>query len=67
MYKIKSYKKELTIEVPIRRAFVTVTYEVESRVRESRVQEGLVHVNAKKIKLTTSNSQLPPRYLIELI
>ena len=46
---MKSYKKELTFEVPTRRAFINITSEVESCVRESGVQEGLVLVNAMHI------------------
>lgn len=46
---MKSYKKELTLEVPTRRAFVNITSEVETCVRESGVREGLVLVNAKQI------------------
>ena len=46
---MKSYKKELTLEVPTRRAFVNITSEVETCVRESGVREGLVLVNAMHI------------------
>ena len=46
---MKSYKKELTFEVPTRRAFINITSEVESSVRESGVKEGLVLVNAMHI------------------
>jgi secondary thiamine-phosphate synthase enzyme len=44
-----SYRKELWFEVPTRRAFVKITREVESCVRESGVREGLVLVNAMHI------------------
>jgi secondary thiamine-phosphate synthase enzyme len=44
-----SYRKELWFEVPTRRAFVNITREVESCVRESGVREGLVLVNAMHI------------------
>jgi secondary thiamine-phosphate synthase enzyme len=44
-----SYRKELWLEVPTRRAFVNITREVESCVRESGVREGLVLVNAMHI------------------
>ena len=44
-----SYRKELWLEVPTRRAFVNITREVESCVRESGVLEGLVLVNAMHI------------------
>jgi secondary thiamine-phosphate synthase enzyme len=44
-----SYRKELWFEVPTRRAFVNITRDVESCVRESGVREGLVLVNAMHI------------------
>ena len=44
-----SYRKELWLEVPMRRAFVNITRDVESCVRESGVREGLVLVNAMHI------------------
>jgi secondary thiamine-phosphate synthase enzyme len=44
-----SYRKELWLEVPTRRAFVNITRDVESCVRESGVREGLVLVNAMHI------------------
>ena len=46
---MKSYKKELTFEVPNRRAFINITPQVEECLRESGVQEGLVLVNAMHI------------------
>ena len=46
---VKSYKKELTFEVPTRRAFINITSEVERGVMESGVEEGLVLVNAMHI------------------
>lgn len=46
---MKSYRKELWFNLPTRRAFVNITAEVESAVRESGVQEGLVLVNAMHI------------------
>ena len=46
---MKSYRKELWFEVPTRRAFLNITAQVESCVRESGVQEGLVLVNAMHI------------------
>ena len=45
---MKNYKKELTFEGPTRRAFINITSEVESSVRESGVREGLVLVNTKQ-------------------
>ncbi len=47
-YKMKSYKKELILEVSTRRAFINITPEVENCVRQSGVQEGLVLVNTKQ-------------------
>jgi secondary thiamine-phosphate synthase enzyme len=44
-----SYRKELWLEVPTRRAFVNITRDVESCVLESGVREGLVLVNAMHI------------------
>ena len=46
---MKSHRKELWFNVPSRRGFVNVTREVEAAVRESRVEEGLVLVNAMHI------------------
>lgn len=46
---MKSYRKELWFEVPTRRAFVNITRDVETCLRESGVREGLVLVNAMHI------------------
>lgn len=46
---MKSYRHELWIEVPTRRAFINITPQVEESVRESGVSEGLVLVNAMHI------------------
>ena len=46
---MKSFRKELWFEVPARRGFINITREVESCLRESGVQEGLVLVNAMHI------------------
>jgi len=46
---MKSLRKELWFNVPGRRGFVNITREVETAVRESGVQEGLVLVNAMHI------------------
>jgi len=46
---VKSYRKELWFEVPTRRAFVNITSQVETCLRESGVKEGLVLVNAMHI------------------
>ena len=47
--RVKSFRKELWFEVPGRRAFLNITRDVEDCLRESRVQEGLVLVNAMHI------------------
>ena len=46
---MKSYRKELWFEVPTRRAFINITPEVEECLRESKIREGLVLVNAMHI------------------
>ena len=46
---MKSYRKELWFEVPSRMAFINITREVETALRESGVKEGLVLVNAMHI------------------
>lgn len=46
---MKSYRKELTLEVPARRGFVNITGEVEAAIRESGIREGLVLVNPMHI------------------
>ncbi len=46
---MKSYRKELWFNLPTRVGFVNLTPDVEQCVVESRVQEGLVLVNAMHI------------------
>ncbi len=46
---MKSHRKELWFNVPERMGFVNITPEVEAALRESRVREGLVLVNAMHI------------------
>jgi secondary thiamine-phosphate synthase enzyme len=46
---MKSYRKELWMNVPQRRGFVNITAQIEQCLRESGVQEGLVLVNAMHI------------------
>lgn len=46
---MKSYRKELWFELPVRRGFVNITPEVETCLRESGVREGLVLCNAMHI------------------
>jgi secondary thiamine-phosphate synthase enzyme len=46
---MKSYRKELWLNVPGRRAFINITPQVEECLRESAIQEGLCLVNAMHI------------------
>ncbi len=46
---MKSYRKELFLEVPTRRAFVNITPEVEKALAESGIKEGLLLCNAMHI------------------
>ena len=46
---MKSYRKELILEVPTRRAFVNLTPEVEKALAESGIKEGLLLCNAMHI------------------
>ncbi|MEI6511637.1 MAG: secondary thiamine-phosphate synthase enzyme YjbQ, partial [Candidatus Uhrbacteria bacterium] len=46
---MKSYRKELWLDVPSRRAFINLTPRVHECLRESGVREGLVLVNAMHI------------------
>ncbi len=46
---MKSFRKELWFTIPTRRAFVNITPEVNTCLKESGVQEGLVLVNAMHI------------------
>ncbi len=46
---MKSYRKELSFNIPSRRAFVNITAEVEAALRESGIREGLVLVNTMHI------------------
>jgi secondary thiamine-phosphate synthase enzyme len=46
---MKSFRKELWFEVPVRRAFVNITAQVEKCLLESGIKEGLVLVNAMHI------------------
>ncbi len=43
---MKTYRKELWMNLSERRGFVNITPQVESCLRESGIQEGLVLVNA---------------------
>ena len=46
---MKSYRKELWMEVPRRRALVNITPQVEQALRESGIAEGLLLCNAMHI------------------
>ena len=46
---MKSYRKELWFNIPARREFINITYQVEECLRESRIKEGLALVNAMHI------------------
>src|SRR5450759_4986233 len=46
---MKSYRKELWMEVPARRGFVNITPEVAQCLAKSGIREGLVLVNAMHI------------------
>src|ERR1700691_6787769 len=46
---MKSYRKELWFDIPTRRAFINITPQVETCLRESGVREGLALVNAMHI------------------
>ncbi len=46
---MKSYRKELKINMPTRRGYLNITPEVERCLHESGIQEGLILVNAMNI------------------
>ncbi|HUI68366.1 MAG TPA: secondary thiamine-phosphate synthase enzyme YjbQ [Nitrospirota bacterium] len=46
---MKSYRKELWLEVPTRKAFINITPNVEKCLRESAINEGLALINAMHI------------------
>ena len=46
---MKSYRKELWLDIPTRRAFVNLTPQVQSCLSESGITEGLCLVNAMHI------------------
>jgi len=56
---MKSYRKELTFNIPSRRGFVNITQEVEQALTESGIKEGLCLVNP-----THHSSQLFLKYPI---
>jgi len=46
---MKSYRKELWFETPTRRAFINITPQIVDCLKESKITEGLVLVNAMHI------------------
>jgi secondary thiamine-phosphate synthase enzyme len=46
---MKSYRKELWMELPGRRGYVNITSDVQACIRESGIREGLVLVNPMHI------------------
>lgn len=46
---MKSYRKELWLNIQSRRGFVNITRDVETALQESNIKEGLVLVNAMHI------------------
>jgi secondary thiamine-phosphate synthase enzyme len=46
---MKSFRKELWVNVPTRRAFINITPQVEIALQESGIREGLLLVNAMHI------------------
>jgi secondary thiamine-phosphate synthase enzyme len=46
---MKSYRKELSFNLPTRRGFLNITPQVEEALHESGIQEGLVLVNSMHI------------------
>jgi secondary thiamine-phosphate synthase enzyme len=46
---MKSYRRELILNIPSRRAYVNITSQVQDCIDESGVKEGLVLVNAMNI------------------
>ncbi len=49
MRDMKSYRKELTFEIPHRRAFINITPQVKDALVDSKILEGFVLVNAMHI------------------
>jgi secondary thiamine-phosphate synthase enzyme len=46
---VKSFRRELTFQTPTRRAFLNITPQIDSALKESGIQEGLCLVNAMHI------------------
>lgn len=49
LIKMKSFRKELWFEVPVRRAFLNITSQVAKCLHDSGIKEGMVLVNAMHI------------------
>ncbi len=46
---MKSYRKEITVEIPARRGFLNITPLIERALNESGIQEGLLLANSMHI------------------
>jgi len=46
---MKSYRKEIWMNMPRRRGFINITLQVEGILKESSIQEGLILINAMHI------------------
>jgi secondary thiamine-phosphate synthase enzyme len=46
---MKSYRKEVWLQVPTRRAFINITPQIQECLRESGVREGLALVNSMHV------------------
>jgi secondary thiamine-phosphate synthase enzyme len=46
---VKSFRRELSFQTPTRRAFLNITPQIDSALKESGIQEGLCLVNAMHI------------------
>lgn len=46
---MKSYRKELSFALPVRRGYINITRDIQKCVDESGIKEGLVLVNAMNI------------------
>jgi len=46
---MKSYRKEVWLEVPTRRGFINITPQIAECLRESGIREGLALVNSMHV------------------
>jgi len=46
---MKSYRKEIPLQVPSHRGFVNITHQLDACVRESGIQEGIVLANSMHV------------------